>query len=51
MLLNNYFSAVWCIMMLTEKDETDPEVYFWYYIDQSCEMHRRLVDQFGFGEI
>ena len=41
MILNNYFWAVWAIMMLTESDETDPEAYFWEFIDERCEMHRR----------
>ena len=29
MILNNYYYGVWSVMMLTEKEETDPETFHW----------------------
>lgn len=51
MILNSYYWAVWAIMMLSEHDETDSEAYFWDFLDGRCEMHRKFVEQFGFGKV
>jgi len=49
MILNSYYWAVWAIMMLTEKDESDSEAFFWDFLDGRSEMHMRYIKQFGFG--
>ena len=51
MILNNYYWAVWAVMMMTEAEETDPEAYQWEFLEGRCEMHRRLMDQFGFASL
>ena len=50
MVLNNFFTAVWAIMMMTEQDETDSEAYYWEFIDDRCEMGRKFFDEFGLGK-
>ena len=32
MILNSFYWVLWAIMMLTEEEETDPEVYYWEFI-------------------
>ena len=39
MIINNFYWAVWSIMMLSEADETDPEVFNWELIDGRCDMY------------
>ena len=51
MILNNYYWAVWSIMMLTEADETDPQTYHWEIGMGRCNLHLRCVEQFGIGQI
>lgn len=49
MVLNNFYWAVWAIMMLKEEEETDPEVYQWDFLIGRCQMHNRIVSDFGVG--
>lgn len=51
MILNNFYWAVWAIMMLPEEDETDPDGYTWEFISGRAKMHHMCVEQFGFGAI
>ena len=43
MILNSYYWATWAIMMLTDDDETDPEAYFWEFLNGRCDMHDRYI--------
>lgn len=51
MVLNNYFWAAWSIMMLSTADESDPNAFHWDLIEGKCEMNRKCVEEFGFGQI
>ena len=51
MILNNFYWAVWAIMMLDEADYTNPEAYTWTFLEGRCDLHERCVAEFGFGQI
>jgi len=51
MVLNNFYWAVWAIMMLTEQDETNTEAFNWDFADGRCDLHELCVRDFGFGQI
>jgi len=51
MILNNYYWAVWSIMMLTESDETDIQTYHWEIGSGRCDIYLKCVEQFGIGQI
>lgn len=51
MVLNNYYWAVWAVMMLSEADETDPKVFNWAFFLGRCDLHLVCVQQFGIGAI
>ena len=51
MILNNFYWAVWSIMMLSESDETVPDTFHWEILTGRCNMHLRCVQQFGIGQI
>ena len=51
MILNNYYWAAWSIMMLSTADESDPNAFHWDLIEGTCEMNRKCVEEFGFGQI
>lgn len=50
MILNNFYWTVWGIMMLSDSDETDPEVFNWELCEWRCNMYLRCVQQFGIGQ-
>lgn len=43
MILNNFYWAVWVILMLGEADETDPNAYHWSFLQGRIQMHHRCV--------
>lgn len=49
MVLNNFYWAVWCIMMLSEADETNSKCYQWDFFKGRVEMHKLCVEKFGIG--
>ena len=51
MVLNNYYWAVWAIMMLEEAEETDAEAYQWDFLVGRCQLHQRVVADFGVGQL
>lgn len=51
MVLNNYYWAVWAVMMLSEADETDPKAFNWAFFLGRCDLHLVCVQQFGIGAL
>ena len=51
MILNNYYWGVWAVMMLSEADETDPNVFNWDFLEGRCDLHLKCVEQFQMGQI
>uniref|UniRef100_A0A7S3ML58 Choline kinase n=1 Tax=Favella ehrenbergii TaxID=182087 RepID=A0A7S3ML58_9SPIT len=51
MVLNCFYWSVWSIMMLTQEEETDPDIYYWEFIESKCDMHQMCVEKFGIGQI
>ena len=49
MVLNNYYWGVWAIMMLSDADETDNNVFNWDFAFGRCESHEMCVRDFGIG--
>lgn len=48
MVLNCFFWALWCIMMIEEENETNPDSYHWELIDGKCKMQQMCQERFGF---
>ena len=44
MVLNNYYWAVWAIMMLTESDETDRKAFNWEFARGRTVMHKKCCE-------
>ena len=44
MILNNYYWAVWAVMMLNEEEETNPDGFHWFFLTGRCEMHLKCVE-------
>ena len=44
MVLNNYYWAVWAVMMLSEEDETNSGAFNWAFFLGRCEMHNKCLE-------
>ena len=51
MILNNYYWGVWAVMMLSEDDEKDVQVFNWAFAEGRCDLHLKCVEQFNMGQI
>ena len=51
MVLNNYYCALWAIMMLSESDETDPSAFNWEFALGRTLMHKKCVLDWQIGQI
>ena len=51
MVLNNFYWAVWAVMMLQEADEVNPNAFNWDFLAGRCEMHETCVAKYGVGHI
>ena len=49
MVLNNYYWAVWAIMMLSEQDESDPSVFNWEFARGRALVHKNSVQDWQIG--
>ncbi len=51
MILNNFYWAVWAIVMLSEADETNPKAFQWDFFEGRCQMQQLCIEKFGMGQI
>ena len=51
MVLNNFYWAVWAVMMLSDADETDVNAFNWDFLLGRCIMHKKCVELYGIGQI
>ena len=49
MVLNAFYWATWCIMVLSVEDETNAAAYHWDLIQGKCDMLQLCVENFGFS--
>lgn len=51
MVLNNFYWAVWAIMMLNDSDETNPNAFNWEFARGRTDMHKKSESLWQIGSI